>query len=195
MTDEEFQARLQRAAEESQARIGTTGAREAIRTGVKILMRTLIPDWWHPVFNALLAVTVTALIIFLCRLVLRSPVSWPFALFWCGLNFLLYCGIDYYRAWAKGLVGGLGWPIKTDTELASQPIPEPTVRHVPADGIVPDGWVYVVGVFRYEGKTLDAIVLPGKPVCIDLLRPGESIDLSTMVRLPFERARTPGGAN
>ncbi len=41
------------------------------------------------------------------------------------------------------------------------PIPEPTVRHVPADGVIPDGWIYVVGVFRYEGKTQDAIVLPG----------------------------------
>ncbi len=75
------------------------------------------------------------------------------------------------------------------------PIPMPTVRHVPADGVVPDGWFCVVGVFRYEGKMEDAIVLPGREICVDRLRPGESIDLSVMVRLPFERAKTPGETN
>lgn len=73
--------------------------------------------------------------------------------------------------------------------------PQATVKHIPADGVIPEGWVRLPGVFRFQGRLEDAMILPGQPICVDVLRPGESIDLSIMIREPFQRARTPGGDN
>ncbi len=153
-------------------------------------MRWIVPQWLHPIFNVLLAAAITALIIVVCGLVTHMPLSRQAQVFWFVLNFLMYCGIDYYHAWAKGLVG---WPKKPDMKLASQPAP--TVRHIPADGVIPEGWIRIRDVFRYQGEKQDAMALPAREICIDVLRPGESIDLSVMIREPFQRAKTPGGAN
>jgi len=85
----------------------------------------------------------------------------------------------------------------TDAPIGGEPAPIPTatVKHIPADGVIPEGWVRLPGVFRFRGHLEDAMALPGQPICVDALRPGESIDLSIMIREPFHRARTPGAAS
>ncbi len=80
-----------------------------------------------------------------------------------------------------------------DASVGNQPTPQSTVRHIHADGVIPEGWIRIRDVFRYQGEKQDAMALPAREICIDVLRPGESIDLSVMIREPFERARTPGG--
>ncbi|SRR6266700_426689 len=76
-------------------------------------------------------------------------------------------------------------------------VPQPTVRHLPDDGQIPPelekmGWIRVKGMFIHERRFEDAMVDPGKPVCIDYIRPGECVDMSLTVREPFQRAKTPG---
>ncbi len=90
--------------------------------------------------------------------------------------------------------------LRVACQAPTSPALEPTVRHIPADGVIPEdfvrqGWVRLAGVFRYQGQLEDAMALPGRAICIDGLRPGESIDLSVMIREPFERARTPGASS
>ncbi len=82
-----------------------------------------------------------------------------------------------------------------DASVGNQPAPQSTVRHIPADGVIPEGWIRIRDFFRYQGEKQDAMALPAREICIDVLRPGESIDLSVMIREPFQRAKTPGGAN
>jgi hypothetical protein len=68
------------------------------------------------------------------------------------------------------------WPI----ESPHQPVPgpEPTIRHLPDDGVIPPGWRRLEGAFQKDGRSYDGMVKEdGRPICIDVLHPGESINL------------------